>query len=1042
MHLYRGLLLIFVSGIVLLHSISAPRPVNAQQTQRLVESVDITGNRRLREDDILYYVQTRPGDPFSEQQVQRDLQAILALGFFDKTKTRVLTEEGARGGVNVIFEVSELPIIRDLQFEGLKSVAESDVLKAFRERRVGISKESIYDPVKSRNAIRVLKELLASKGHPNATVEERRDEVSATSTALTFEVNEGDRVRVMEIQFEGNQVFSDGKLRSAMKYVKEAGLYTRFKGQDILDREKLEYDLRHVDNYMRSKGYLQARHGEPRVEGIGRRRTGFPILPLPFLSSVDEGLRVTVPIVEGKVYRIGEMKIEGNSIFSEEVIRNVIGLNKGDVANGEKIGKALFENLKKYYGQQGFIEYTAEPTPTFKDNPAKPDEGIVDFVITIEEGKQFSLRRLEFVGNTFTRDNVLRREVLLNEGDIYNQTAWEYSIIKLNQLGYFDPIDKDKDADFKTNEEEASVDLNLKVTERGRQQISFNGGLSGIGGSFFGLEYSTNNLLGRGEILSLNLSAGNRQKYIQFSFTEPYIRNRPITAGFSVFGYTQKFFGEGTFLSQNLEAQQGLSGSQIDFLNVSEENLFTRTSYGGSLFASAPLSEFYRKRRFTQFSRIGASYQFSTSSVKDPAVNQGSTCGTGGNSTPANNTQFIPVVYCQPNIITSRGTVSFAYDTRNASVDPTSGRELSIQAAVAGLGGDVRTYQPTLSYTQFIPVRRKRSDHPEVFGFRILAGTVGSFATSAKVRNSNSLAFVDGVPIFERFFLGDEFTIRGYNVRSITPLAPLDTFVTSKNVVVASNASGTPVVIEGVPATAASVGTFTGISGANVAKLSSSFTPIGADTQVLGNFEYRIPVIGNTVQLAAFADIGTAFNLRTKTDQFFNSNFLDDQPFLSSIGLVQCIRPDSGGVAIATLSTLAACNANTNLALVTNHSGVPGLVLRDTRLVTTTEVDTARDQGVFDPETGLPFGFQQVFLRGQVQTNTAVRLSQSLFDSLGDYRASLGMEVRVQVPVINVPFRLILAYNPRARKDQFINGFPFIFQEKKRVFRFSVGRTF
>ncbi|HLO00532.1 MAG TPA: outer membrane protein assembly factor BamA, partial [Pyrinomonadaceae bacterium] len=898
-----------------------------------------------------------------------------------------------------------------------------------------------YDPVKVRNAIRVLKELLAAHGHPNATVERKLDEVSATSTALTFVINEGDRVRVVEIQFEGNQIFSDGKLRSAMKYVKEAGLMTRFKGTDILDREKLDFDLRHVDNYMRSKGYLQARHGEPRVEGIGKRRTGFPILPLPFLSSVDEGLRVTVPIVEGRIYRIGEMKIEGNSIFSEDAIKNIIGLNKGDIANGERIGKALFENLKKYYGQQGFIEYTAEPTPTFKDNPQKPDEGIVDFVIAIEEGKQFSLRRLEFIGNTFTRDNVLRREVLLNEGDIYNQTAWEYSIIKLNQLGYFDPIDKDKDADFKTNEEEATVDLNLKVTERGRQQISFNGGLSGIGGSFFGLEYSTNNLLGRGEILSLNMSAGNRQKYIQFSFTEPYIRNRPITAGFSVFGYTQKFFGEGTFLSQNVQAQQGLSGSQLDFLNVSEENLFTRTSFGGSLFASAPLSEFYRKRRFTQFSRIGASYQFSTSSVKDPAVNQGSTCGNGGATTTSTNPQFIPVIYCQPDIITSRGTVSFAYDTRNASVDPTTGRELSLQVAVAGLGGDVRTYQPTLSYTQFFPMRRKKSDHPEVFGFRIIAGTVGSFATSAKVNNSNSLAFVDGVPIFERFFLGDEFTIRGYNVRSISPLAPLDTFVTSKNVVVAANPSGTPDVIAGVPATAASIGTFTGVSGSNVALLSNSFTPIGADTQILGNFEYRIPVIGNTVGLAAFADIGSAFNLRSKKDQFFNSNFLDDQPFLSSVGFIRCSR-SALGVAAASLSTLAACNANTDLALAVNSAGVPGLVLRDTRLVTTAELDLAQRNVGFDPTTGLPFGFQQVFLRGQAQTNTAVRLSQSLFSKLGDYRASLGMEVRVQVPVINVPFRLILAYNPKARSDQFINGIPFVFNEKKRVFRFSVGRTF
>ena len=1032
MYSYRGFLLILVSGIILLASmISDPRAVNAQQGQRLVESVDITGNRRLREDDILYYVQTRPGDPFNEQQVQRDLQAILALGFFSKTETRVLIEDGARGGVNVIFEVKELPIIRDLQFEGLKSVQESDVLKAFRERRVGISKESVYDPVKARNAIRVLKELLAARGHPNATIEEKRDEVSATSTALTFEINEGERVRVVEIQFEGNSIFSDGKLRGSMKYVKEAGLITRFKGQDILDRQKLEYDLRNVDNYMRSKGYLQARHGEPRVEGVGPRRTGFPVLPLPFLSSTDEGLRVTVPVVEGRLYRIGEMKVEGNSIFSEQNIRDVIGLNKGDIANGERIGKALFENLKKYYGAQGFIEYTAEPTPTFKDNPQKPDEGIVDFVITIEEGKQFSLRRLEFIGNTFTRDNVLRREVLVNEGDIYNQTMWEYSIVRLNQLGYFDPIDKDKDADFRTNEEEATVDVNLKVTERGRQQISFNGGLSGIGGSFFGLEYSTNNLLGRGEILSLNMSAGNRQKYLQFSFTEPYIKNRPITAGFSLFAYTQKFFGEGTFLSQNLDAQQGLSGNQLDFLNVSDENLFTRTSYGASLFASAPLSEFYRKRRFTQLSRVGVSYQFSTSTVKDPVVNDD----------PSNPTLFIPVVYSQPNIITSRGTMSFTYDTRNASVDPTNGREISVQIALAGLGGDVRTYQPTLSYSQFRPMRRKKTDHPEVFGFRIIAGTVGSFATSAKVQNAQSLAFVDGVPIFERFFLGDEFSIRGYNVRHISPLAPLDTFITSRNVVIATNPTNTPVAVPGVPASLANIGVFTGATGANMVQLPTSYTPIGGDTQLLGNFEYRIPVIGNTVGLAAFADIGSAFNVRGKSDQIFSSNFLADQPFLSTVGVIRCPRT-ALGVAQVSLSTLAACNTNTDLALVAGSSGIPGLVMRDNRLVTTQELDNARMFGSFDPVTGLPFGFQQVFLRGEAQTNTAVRISQSLFANLGDYRASLGMEVRVQVPVINVPFRLIFAYNPRAREDQIINGFPFIFNEKKRVVRFSVGRTF
>ena len=1029
MHSYRALWLFFLGLLAgLITTFAAAGHAKGQQAptqpQRLVESVDIIGNRRLRKDDILYYIQTRPGDPYSEAQVQRDYQTLLSLTFFDKTATRVFTENGVRGGINVIFEVKELPIIRDLTFDGLKSVQESDVLKAFRERRVGVAKENIYDPVKIRGAMRVIKELLSAGGHPNATVTEETEEVSATSLAVNFKIDEGDRVRVVEIQFEGNTIFSDGALRGAMKYVKEAGLISRFKSLDILDREKLEYDLRLVDNYMRSKGYLQARHGEPRVESVGPRRTGFPVLPLPFLSSTDEGLRVTVPIVEGKVYRLGEFKVEGNSIFSEEQIKAVIGLNKGDVADGEKVTKGLFENLKKFYGQQGFIEYTAEPVPTFHDNPQNPNEGIVDFTVTIEEGKQFTLRRLEFVGNTFTRDNVLRREVLINEGDIYNDAYWEYSVVKLNQLGYFNPIDKDKDVDRRTNDEEATVDLSLKVSERGRQQISFNGGISGIGGSFFGLEYSTNNLLGRGEVLSFVMAAGNRQRSFQFSFTEPYIKDRPISAGFSLFAFSQQFFGEGTFLSQNLQAQQDLINQNFNFQDVDEQNLFTRDSYGGSIYVSAPLSEFYRKRRFTQFSRVGASYQLSLSSVKDPE----------GNSDP-NSQTFIPVIYRQPNILTSRVTTTFTYDTRNASIDPTNGRELSAAIAVAGLFGDVRTYQPTLSYTQFWPIRRKKSPRPEVFGFRIIAGTVGSFAITDKVKNANSLAFVDGIPIFERYFLGDEFTIRGYNVRSISPIAPVDSFISTRNVVFAENGAGDPRVVPGLPPQAAiTLGTFTGASGSNVASLPRSFTSVGGDTQLLGNFEYRIPIIGDAVSIAAFADIGTAFNIRSKTDQTFSSEFLDDQPFLGTVGVLPCPRFNQN-VPIS-ISSLALCT-NPTLA----SSAFLSLVARDNRIVSQGELEAAQN-GDVNPITLLPRGFQPVFLRGEAQTNSVVRLSESLFDSIGDYRSSLGMEVRVQVPVINVPFRLIFAYNPNARPNQVIDGFPFFFNEKKKVVRFSVGRTF
>ena len=691
--------------------------------QQLVESVDIQGNRRLRDEDLLYYIRTRPGDTFSRQQLERDLRELLSLNFFDKTATKVSTEPGIRGGVNVIFEVKELPIIRDLQFEGAKSLPESEILKAFRERRIGISKEAVYDPVKARNARRLLREMLASKGFPNASIEVREETVSATSVAITFDVDQGRRSRIVKIEFEGNENFGDGELRKQLQLVQPSGLISRFKGQDILDLRKLQYDLdKNVREYMFSKGFFNARIGDPQVVGLGYKRTGFPVLkifPLPLVTSKDDTLKIIVPVSEGRKYRVGDVKISGNSIFSEEQIQGIIGARKGEFADGRRLRKALYEDLKRIYGGQGFIEYDVELVPKLENDPNNPEEGTVDLDISITEGKQFRLDRLEFVGNTFTRDNVLRREVLINEGDIYNQVALETSIIRLNQTQYFDPIDKDQDVELRTDADEGKVSSIIKVRERGRQQISFNGGSSGIGGTFFGLEYSTNNLGGRGEVLSFQFGLGNRQQTFQFSYQEPYFQERPIAVGFSVFASRAKFFGEGTFLSQN---QDAIAAALNPNIIVDEADLFTQSTYGASVFATAPLSElFFKKRRFTQFSRVGFSYSFSSTSIEDPEVNQG-----GGTDT-------IPVIFAQPSITTSKITPTFVYDSRQPApngIDTLRGSQISASFGLAGLGGDVRTFQPNITYTKFIPVRNKRSERTEVFGFRLQAGHISSFATT------------------------------------------------------------------------------------------------------------------------------------------------------------------------------------------------------------------------------------------------------------------------------------------------------------------------
>lgn len=992
----------------------------AENKQQVVESVDIQGNRRLRDEDLLYYIKTRPGDTYDPAALERDLRELLSLNFFDKTATRVLTTPGARGGINVIFEVKELPIIRDLQFTGLKAVQESDVLKAFREQRVGVSKEAVYDPVKARNATRILRELLASRGYPNATINVKEEVVSATSIALTFDIDQGNRSRIIQVDFEGNEKFSDGELRGALQLVKETGLISRFKGQDILDLRKLQYDLqKNVRSYMFSKGYFQARIGDPQVVGLGVKRTDFiPLitLPLPLISSRDDTLKIVVPVTEGKVFRVGELKVEGNSIFSEQQILAYVGLKTGEIANGKRLQDAVYEDLKKVYGNQGFVQYNAEFEPNFRDNPSNANEGIVDITITIDEGKQFTLRRLEFTGNTFTRDRVMRREFLLNEGDTYNQGYLDISVARLNQTQYFDPIDKDKDVEIRTDEEQGDVDLNVKVKEKGRQQISFNGGVSGIGGSFFGLEYSTNNLAGRGEVLSFALGAGNRQQSLQFTYQEPYFRNRPISVGMSIFASRYQFFGEGTFLTQNTDVLNQLFNPFAQ-LTTDSRNLFTQTTYGGNVFATASLSElFFRKRRFTQFSRVGLTYQISATSIADPEINQS-----------ADPTQRIPVIFNQPNILTSRVTASFVYDTRQPAengIDTNRGSQLALSLGFAGLGGDVRTYQPNVSYSRFMPVRRTKSRNPEVFAFRVQGGTIGAYAISNKIRNANSISFVGGVPIYERYFLGSENDIRGYTSRAIGPIAPFDTYITSRNVTVASNASGAAVPFPGLAGSSlvnqiATVGLLTGSDGANPALFARNFQFIGGDTQLLGNFEYRIPIFGPAT-LAVFADIGSVFNLRSRGTQRINSEFLPDETFLGAGSLTR--------LALNNTPTL-----NNPLGLLYYN----GDLLSRERFI-----DLFCSGNRFGCPTSLPVGVDALFLRGEVQQNRLLKVDEARFNKLGDFRSSLGLELRVQVPVVNVPFRLIYYYNPNARLG-FTEELPGIFLPGKRNgFRFTVGRTF
>src|SRR5262245_15996888 len=678
----RGVFFLASTIILAVVSLISAVPVLAQSPQAgaesVVEDVEIRGNRRIPKESILYYVQSKPQDRFDLGLAQRDLQAILGMGLFDPLATKLFLEDGLRGGKILIFQVKEYPIIRDLQYRGLKSATESEVLTRFKERRVQISRESHFDPAKANSARIALRELLAEKGHPDAKVDLQVEDISATTVAMVFDVDEGPRVRVKQIEFVGDtDQFSQGRLRGAMKLVKEAGLFSTFTSKDVYSKEKLLDDLERVRFFLGTKGYMQVKIGEPRVEPAGNATSG---IPLPLLSKSGPGLKVTVPIEVGRRYKIKSVGEKGVTIFQPGVITTVSGLKVGDWIDARKIQENVFKGIKDAYGTQGYIQADVSFIPKFIDQTN--EEGEVEITLDVDEGRQFTLRRLEFIGNTNTRDVVMRREILLNEGEPYNKHFWDLSMLRLNQLGLFEEI-KDKDAISRTDDRNQSVDIDLQVKEKGRQQIQLNGGVSGYAGSFFGIEYSTNNFLGYGESLNFALSLGNRQLLAMFGFTEPYFMGKPMSLGFQVYAQKNKFYG-----------------TTFDTSSFDPNALFTQETLGGTVSLSTPMRQFTKKwPAFSLASRLGLSYSLTSNKVVDPRRNR-----------DLDLTNNVALNFSQPSIITSRITPSIYYNTKNAFLDPTKGQSVFLGLSLAGgfLGGDINTISPTFEYQRFIPVLRQK----------------------------------------------------------------------------------------------------------------------------------------------------------------------------------------------------------------------------------------------------------------------------------------------------------------------------------------------
>jgi outer membrane protein insertion porin family len=797
--------------------LEAPKPVEAAKplAGEAIEAIEFRGARRVPQDTLKALISSKAGDMYSEDVLRRDYMALWNTGRFDDI--RLETEPG-RIGLIVRFVVTERRVIRSLNYEGIHSVTVSEILDRFKERKVGLSVESQYDPNKIQRAAIVLKEFLAERGRQYATVEPQIEQLPPSSLKVTFLVNEGPKVKVGEIKISGNQAYGQRWVVDAMKNLKPYGIPHSILFENIFaktfDQDKLDEDKERIVQAYRDHGYFTAKTLDDTVRIIPKGGRGWR-LPLVKTASAGIYADIGIPVEEGRLYKLRNMNFIGVKLFRtpEVLMKPLFGMTTGDVFSTEKLRKGI-ENMRKFYGKFGYIDFV--PEPSFD---VVPNSDQIDLTLTADEGKQFFIRRIDFSGNTTTRDKVIRREILLDEGDIFNSELWDYSILRLNQLGYFEMLKKEDAADIKRNPQSNTVDITLKVKERGKNSIGLNGGVSGIAGSFMGFNYSTNNFLGLGETLSLDSQLGTRMRSVRLGFTEPYFMDRPIQLGFMVY-LTRFDFNQGREASilagQNLIPEYNQLGAQ-NLLN------YVQNSHGFTVSASTHL-----RRSFAQ---IGITYGFDISNVQTlttAATDYFQYINFSGVAGPNSLT----------GIKTSHITPSYSYNTVNHPMTPTGGRSLFLSFDFAGsvLGGNVNTLRPTLDAKYFHTAPWHRSN---ILAFHVMASSITGYGGKY-------------VPPFSRTFMGGEQDIRGFEIWGITPIA----FIPSSGTVNVLNNDGSTRTQKTV-----SDGSLVSSPVTMTVPTYQLVTP-GGDTQLLANFEYRIPIIG-PVTLAPFFDAGVDKILRS-----------------------------------------------------------------------------------------------------------------------------------------------------------------------------------
>ncbi len=634
----------------------------AEDAEPIIANIIVDGGITLTLDTVAYYLGLEAGDPLDMEMISSGFHRFWESGLVEDLQIEI--EELDGGEVNLIVTVIERPFLTSVIFEGNKKVSTTDIKDRLDEHGIELPRNM---PLRMALLIRVqsaLKEIYDAAGYRSAHITYEIEEVSASKRRVVYRIDEGTKVKIKELDFIGNEVFSDKRLRHALKLTKKATWYRPFGKKTIFSDESWPEDRENLRSYYLDRGYKNIKVGQPDNKLVARKPDA------KTLKKKDYSLNITIPVEEGEIFSVGEVRVEGVKIFKSEGLQSTFAITPGDVYSKKVVEKGM-ETIREFYHNSGYIYAYTNQVLTDKEG----EENVVDIVIDVFEGERFRLGRLEFSGNDNTRDKVLRREFRVAEGAFMNMGLLRASVFKVNALGYWkleeDPLEFDFD------DENKIVNVTVKGNEVGRNDLQFGAGYSELDGFFGQVMFNTRNFMGRGQTLGVSAQVGGRADYYSLSFSEPYFLDRRILLGASVFKTNQN-------ITDYYRTTTGASAT---------------LGFGVSTFASVSfmgsLEDTYSRYAISRFGFAGDDSAGHTQPIDIPY----------DDAPPIERTYEI----YEGTIVSL--TPSYNMDSRDDPFDPNRGKRLSLRLRMAGgpLGGDFDYIRPEATFTAFYPVAKKQT---------------------------------------------------------------------------------------------------------------------------------------------------------------------------------------------------------------------------------------------------------------------------------------------------------------------------------------------